>query len=68
MSRPLTFSVGDSKTCYNITIVDDINCEIDAIQDFYCNLENVVGEIFISITQNRTQVIINDADEPECGK
>ena len=68
MSRLLTFSVNISKSCYNIPIIQDVNCEVDAIQDFYCNLEIVVGELFISITQNHTRIIISDADEPGCGK
>ena len=64
----LIFGVGDSRVCLDINILNDSNCEIDPIEDFFSNLAYVSGEQPINIDSTRTRVIIKDTAEPECGR
>ena len=64
----LIFGVGDSRVCHNITIIDDDECQIDQIRDFFSNLTYVSGEQPINIDPDSTRVIINDTADPECGR
>ena len=64
----LMFGVGDSRVCHNVTIINDGDCEIDPIEDFFSNLAYAGGEQPINIDPARTRAIINDTDEPECGR
>ena len=64
---PLMFGAGDSRVCHDVDIIDDNDCETP-YEDFFSNLEYDSGDMPIIITQPRTQVIINDTAEPECGK
>ena len=64
----LIFGVGDYRVCLDITILNDSNCEIDPIEDFFSNLAYVSGEQPINIDPTRTRVIIKDTAEPECGR
>ena len=61
------FGVGDLRVCHDIAIIDDNECEAP-YEDFFFNLEYDSGVMPITITRPRTQVIINDTAEPECGK
>ena len=61
------FGVGDSRVCHDVDIVDDNDCETQ-YEDFFFNLEYGSGDMPINITRPRTQVIINDTAEPECGE
>ena len=54
--------------CLDINILNDNNCEIDPIEDFFSNLAYVSGEQPINIDPARTRVIINETAEPECGR
>ena len=68
VSADLIFGFGDSCVCHNVTIIDDGDCEIDPIEDFFLNLAYVSGEQPINIDPDRTRVIIDDTSEPECGR
>ena len=48
--------------------MNDSNCEIDPIEDFFLNLDYVSGEQPINVDSTRACVIINDTAEPECGR
>ena len=61
------FGVGDLRVCHDVDILDDNDCETP-YEDFFSNLEYDSGVMPIIITRPRTQVIINDTAEPECGK
>ena len=61
------FGAGDSRVCHDVNILDDIDCETP-YEDFFSNLEYDSGDMPIIITRPRTQVIINDTAEPECGE
>ena len=65
---PLIFGVGDYRVCLDMNVMNDSNCEIDPIEDFFSNLAYVSGEQPINIDPARTHVIINDTAEPECGR
>ena len=64
---PLMFGVGDLRVCHDVDIIDDNDCETP-YKDLFSNLEYDSGSMPIIITQPRTQVIINDTAESECGK
>ena len=68
VSADLIFGFGDSRVCHNVTIIDDGDCEIDPIEDFFANLAYVSEEQPINIDPDRTHVIIDDTAEPECGR
>ena len=69
---PLAFIRGQRRSCHTVTIIQDDNCEIDEnemdLEDFFSNLEYASGIMPIRITRPRTRVIIDDTNEPECGK
>ena len=65
---PLEFIRGQRRACHTVIITQDDICEIDVIEDFFSNLEYVSGIMPIIITRPRTRVIIDDTNEPECGK
>ena len=52
--------------CHNVSIINDTICESD--ENFPFLLEYVSGELPINLDQPVTNVIIDDTDEPECGK
>ena len=54
--------------CLDINILNDSNCEIDPIEDFFSNLAYVSGEQPINVDSTRARVIIKDTAEPECGR
>ena len=68
VDRVLEFSVGDSRQCYTIDIIEDDLCEIDppegfsALLAFRSGIEPITLEISLSI------VVIDDNSEPECGE
>ena len=64
---PLMFEMGVSRVCHDVENIDDDECETP-YEDFFSNLEYDRRDMPIIITRERTQVIINDTAEPECGK
>ena len=64
---PLMFGVGDLHVCHDVNILDDNDCETP-YEDFFSILEYDSVDMPIIITRPRTQVIINDTAEPECGE
>ena len=61
----LAFARGDSRMCHTVDIAHNSICEPP--EDFFANLAYVSGTNII-ILQDRTQVLIEDSNEPECGK
>ena len=68
VDEPLIFEIGDTSVCHTISIKSDDICELDSIENFFSTIEYGSGEMPIIITQNCTEVVIDDATEPECGK
>ena len=68
VDEPLVFARGQNRACHRVMITQDNICEIDQIEDFFSNLEYVSGIMPIIINPPRTRVIIDDTNEPECGK
>ena len=68
VDEPLVFAQGQIRTCHRVMIIQDDICEIDRIEDFFSNLTYVSGIMPIIINPPRTCVIIDDINEPECGK
>ena len=64
----LIFTIGETRVCHTVDICDDEECEIDQTEDFYSDLTLRRGVQPISVVPSRTQVIIIDTDEPECGE
>ena len=67
-SAYLAFSLGDSQSCHIINIIQDDFCEFPEPEDFFANLSYVSGIQNINIIRDRTQVLIDDSNEPECGE
>ena len=63
--EPLVFARGQNRVCHDITILQDDDCEILRVEDFFSNLEYVSGVQPITIDPARARVVI---DEPECGE
>ena len=63
----LIFQEGDVRVCHDITITNDDKCEVPN-EYFFSILEYDSGDLLVNITHRRTQVIIIDTAEPECGK
>ena len=68
VNEQLIFGIGDTSVCHTISIKSDDICELDSIETFFSTIEYSSGEMPIIITQNCTEVVIDDATEPECGK
>ena len=64
----LVFAQGQSRECHTVLITQDDICEIDRIEDFFSDLAYVSGIMPINIDPPRTRVIVDDTNEPECGK
>ena len=65
----LTFSLGESRVCHTIDIVQDILCEaVPENEHFFSDLSLVIDTQDVTIDPPTAQVIINDLDEPECRK
>ena len=64
----LTFAYRDSRSCHTVDILQDDVCEHPELEDFLANLAYVSGIQNINIIRNRTQVLIDDSNEPECGE
>ena len=60
----LAFARGDSRMCHTVDITHNNICEPS--EDFFANLAYVSGTNII--LQDRTRVLIEDSNEPECGK
>ena len=67
-STNLAFAYRDSQSCHTVDILQDGLCEHPDLEDFFANLAYVSGIQNINIIQDRTQVLIDDSSEPECGE
>ena len=63
------FSPGDIRMCHTIDILPDEECEfLDENESFFSDL-TLVSDIFdMSVDPATAEIIIDDSDEPECGK
>ena len=68
MNEQLVFGLGETRVCHTITITNDNICESDPNEFFFSDLSYVSGIQPIAIDPSRAQVIIDDTNEPECGK
>ena len=68
VGEPLAFAKGQSRECHTMLITQDDICDNDRIEDFFSDLAYVSGIMPINIDPPRTRVIIDDTNEPECGK
>ena len=64
----LDFVVGQNRSCHVVNINDDDICESDSNENFYSNLVLGGGVLPIIVEPPQTQVVIDDTNEPECGK
>ena len=64
----LAFAVGDSRSCHTVVVIEDNLCEFPEPEDFFANLAYVSGIQNINIVRDRTRVLIDDSNEPECGE
>ena len=64
----LDFNLGQDRACHRVSIVDDDICEINPNENFFSNLEYGGGEQPIRVDPARTEVIIDDTNQPECGE
>ena len=63
----LAFAHGDSRMCHTVNIIrNTLMCE-PTTEDFTANLAYVSGTN-INIVRHRTQVLIEDSNEPGCGE
>ena len=62
------FPRGVDRVCHNVPILQDNECEVSRLEDFFCNLQYVSGIMPITIDPGRAQVLILDTTEPECGE
>lgn len=60
----LQFNSGESRVCYNVTIVDDDICE--GSENFFSSISVMTGKS-VSIIIPLTEVRIEDRMESECG-
>ena len=64
----LTFAVGHLESCHTVVINQDDECEHPVPEDFFANLAYVSGIQNINIVRDRTQVLIDDSSQSECGE
>ena len=64
----LEFAQGDRQSCHIVVIVQDDLCEFPEPEDFSANLAYVSGIQYVIIIQDRTKILINDSNEPECSE
>ena len=64
----LMFAEGMDRVCHNVTILQDNECEILRVEDFFSDLSYVSGDPPITIAPDAARVIIDDSNEPECGE
>ena len=69
IEEQLVFSPGDSRMCHMIGILQDEDCELrDKNESFFSDL-SIVGDILdITVDPATAEIVINDLEEPECGK
>ena len=64
----LDFAIGDERACHSVHIIDDDICEDDPNENFFSSLDLGDGEQSIIVDPSLTEVIVDDANQPECGK
>ena len=67
-SANLAFARGNSRICHAVNIIQDDFCEFPEPEDFFASMAYVSGIQNINIIRNRTRVLIDDSNEPECGE
>ena len=70
VAEDLVFPLNATRVCHRVQINQDNICEIDPepFEDFFSNLQYESGEMPIIINRPQTRVLIDDTNEPECGK
>ena len=64
----IVFPRGVDRVCHNVPILQDDECEIEQVKDFFSSLEYVSGDQLITIGPTSARIIIDDTNEPECGE
>lgn len=64
----LVFNRSNIRVCHVIGILDDSICEDDPNENFFLDLAFISGMQPIRIEPGTAEVIIDDAEERECGK
>ena len=54
--------------CHTTEVIDDDICENSPNEHFFSDLSYVIRDQPVSITPERTRVVINDGSALECGK
>ena len=67
VAENLIFSLGQRLVCHMVQIIQDNICEM-VPEEFFFNLQYESGIMPIIINPNQIRVLIDDANEPECGK
>ena len=62
------FNVGDTYQTHTIIINDDIDCEDNSNEDFFCNIALKHGLQPINVINPRATITIDDSEEVECSK
>ena len=60
------FNAGGQRICFDIDIPDNQNCNDDPNLSFTVVMSNLSTDVIITIPT--TTVVIDDSNEPECGK
>ena len=69
IEEQLVFSPGDSRVCHVIGILQDEDCElVDENESFFSDLSIVGDMLDITVDPATAEIIIDDLEEPECGK
>ena len=68
VDSPLVFQQSDLSVCHRVLINQDDVCEIDPNERFSSRLRYIDGIMPIVIQPALTEVVIDDTNEPECGK
>ena len=63
----LIFARGSERQCHSVAILDDDLCEFPS-EDFFADLAYVSGRQIINIIFPTARVVIDDTNQPECGK
>ena len=64
----LVFPRGVDRVCHNVSILQDDECEVSRVEDFFYSLQYVSGVMPITIDPRRARIVISDTTEPECGE
>ena len=70
IGEDLVFNQNDTRACYRVEINQDNICEIEPnpFEDFFSTLRYRSGEMPIIVNSTQIRILIDDTNEPECGK